>query len=128
MAVRAGGRRAVTRIEVLERYGSADRPAACLAGCRLETGRTHQIRVHCAHIGHALIGDPVYGRAQPPGRRALGAEAAEALHAFPRQALHAARLGFRHPVTRTWLEFDAAPPSDMTDLLEILRRNGTSLR
>ena len=128
MAVRAQGRRAVTRIAVLERYGSADRPAACLAACRLETGRTHQIRVHCAHIGHALIGDRVYGRAQPPGRRALGAEAAAALQAFPRQALHAAQLGFRHPVTQRWLEFDADPPADMTDLLEILRRNDVSLR
>jgi 23S rRNA pseudouridine1911/1915/1917 synthase len=91
--------------------------AAALVSCRLETGRTHQIRVHLAHAGHGLIGDPVYG-----GRRRMpsGQPGAEAAMAFTRQALHAAELGFRHPVTGAELCFEAPLPADMAALLRDL--------
>ena len=107
------GRHSVTRLRVLEPLG-----AAALIECRLETGRTHQIRVHMAHLGHALIGDPVYG-----GRRRLSAAApgVDAANAFPRQALHAASLGFVHPVSGAHLAFAAPLPADMTGLLSALR-------
>lgn len=108
----AGGRHAVTRARVLERFGTP--PAAALVECRLETGRTHQIRVHMAHAGHALIGDPVYG-----GRRKLPKSLG--IDAFPRQALHAATLGFDHPATGERLRFDADLPADMQDLVTKLR-------
>ncbi len=109
------GRHAVTRARVLERFGRvpsgrAYKPAAALVECWLETGRTHQIRVHMAFAGHALIGDSVYGR-----RAGIAAD-------FPRQALHATTLGFVHPVTRAFLRFEAPPPADFTDLLTQLRR------
>jgi len=112
MAVVAGGRRAVTRLRVEERFGPAPRPAAALATCRLETGRTHQIRVHLAHLGHALVGDPVYGRPRPAPACAA---------TFPRQALHAATLGFLHPVTGEALRFESPLPEDFARLLADLR-------
>ncbi|MEM6489053.1 MAG: RluA family pseudouridine synthase [Pseudomonadota bacterium] len=123
MAVRpataAGAREARTRLRVERRYGLPGAPAwAALVTCRLETGRTHQIRVHCAHIGHPLVGDALYGHT---GRRAPGAApGGAAAMSFPRQALHAARLGFVHPVTGTALSFDSALPADMTALLAAL--------
>jgi 23S rRNA pseudouridine1911/1915/1917 synthase len=109
MAVgRPGGRRAVTRARVLERFGGA-RPVAALAECRLETGRTHQIRAHLSHVGHPLIGDQVYGRKADP------------VAGFSRQALHAATLGFVHPVTGRPVRFESAPPGDFRALLDALR-------
>jgi 23S rRNA pseudouridine1911/1915/1917 synthase len=118
--VKGAGRSAVTRVRVMERLG----PVA-LVECRLETGRTHQIRVHMAHAGHALVGDPVYGRRRtaPAGTEA---EVATALAGFGRQALHAARLGFVHPVSGARLDFAAEPPEDFTSLLALLRRSGKS--
>ena len=113
------GRRAVTRARLLERFGNP--PAAMLAECSLETGRTHQIRVHMAHAGFGLVGDPVYGGARRASVRALGPHAAAAVSAFPRQALHAASLGFMHPVTGGRLSFETPPPDDMAALLEVLR-------
>jgi 23S rRNA pseudouridine1911/1915/1917 synthase len=113
-----GGRHALTRVKVLETFGTP--PAAALIECRLETGRTHQIRVHLAHIGHALIGDPVYGGRRKASAKALGAEAAAMSDSFPRQALHAASLGFTHPVTGERLRFDAPLPADMMGLLSAL--------
>lgn len=109
-----GGRHAVTRISVVEAFGHH----AALLNCRLETGRTHQIRVHAAHVGHALIGDPVYG-----GRRALpkGAPGAEVAATFSRQALHAASLGFVHPVSGERCEFECEPPEDFKHLLAALK-------
>ena len=112
------GRHAVTRARMLERFGRP--PVAMLVECRLETGRTHQIRVHMAHAGLGLIGDPIYGGARRASAKALGA-AADLVAAFPRQALHAAHLGFDHPVTGQPLSFDSPLPADMQSLLEALR-------
>jgi 23S rRNA pseudouridine1911/1915/1917 synthase len=117
--VKGAGRAAVTRVRVVERLG----PVA-LVECRLETGRTHQIRVHMAHAGHALVGDPVYGRRRTAG--AGTAPEAAALASFGRQALHAARLGFVHPVTGERLDFAAEAPEDFTSLLALLRRSAES--
>jgi 23S rRNA pseudouridine1911/1915/1917 synthase len=113
----SAGRHAVTRFRVVRRFGSP--PAAALIDCWLETGRTHQIRVHLAWAGHALLGDPVYGGRQKLPASALGNGAAAAA-AFPRQALHAATLGFVHPVTRERLSFESPLPADMQALAEAL--------
>jgi len=115
-------RHAVTRMRAIESFGPPEKPFASLIECRLETGRTHQIRVHATHIGHALIGDPVYGRARKLSEKYVSTETSEALLMFPRQALHAATLGFRHPVTRVIMSFDAPMPADMHDLVTVLRR------
>ncbi len=114
----SGGRHAVTRARVLERFGTPAQLA--LVECWLETGRTHQIRVHMAHAGHGLVGDPVYGGRRRLAARALSVEASEAVAAFPRQALHAESLGFRHPVTCQDLRFSAPPPPDLRALLDLL--------
>ncbi|MEM7723596.1 MAG: RluA family pseudouridine synthase [Pseudomonadota bacterium] len=111
-----GGRHAVTRVQMREAFG----PVALVA-CRLETGRTHQIRVHMAHVGHALIGDQTYGGRRKVSEKLLGDSLAQALNSFPRQALHAARLGFEHPVSGDHIGFEANLPPDMADLLEKLR-------
>lgn len=117
--VAQGGRHAVTRARVAEAFGVP--PAAALVSCRLETGRTHQIRVHMAHAGHALIGDALYGGRRKVAARAVGEAAAAAANGFPRQALHAATLGFAHPVTGERLRFAAPLPADMAGLLAALR-------
>ena len=104
MAVVERGRAAVTHYRVERAFGTR----ASLVACRLETGRTHQVRVHLAHIGHAVIGDPNYGR-----RR-------RGLPVFPRQALHAARLGFRHPATGESMMFESPPPTDFRELAVML--------
>ncbi|MFW2852361.1 RluA family pseudouridine synthase [Sphingomonas sp. TX0543] len=106
IAIVSGGKRAVTHYRTVERL---NRDAA-LVECRLETGRTHQVRVHMASLGHALLGDPVYGRTKQAHRAIL-----ETL-GFRRQALHAARLGFIHPITRNALSFESAMPADMQEL------------
>lgn len=113
------GRHAVTRVRVLESFGSP--PQVSLLECRLETGRTHQIRVHMAHAGHGLVGDPVYGGRRKPSVMALPEGAGAALAGFSRQALHAASLGFCHPVTGAWLAFEAPLPEDMATLVAALR-------
>ena len=104
------GKHAVTHYRTLEPLGSA-----ALVECRLETGRTHQVRVHMASIGHGLLGDPVYGRTPSPLRPLLAA------HQFQRQALHAAELGFEHPVTGERVHLTAMLPADMNRLLVDLR-------
>ncbi|TCO72812.1 ribosomal large subunit pseudouridine synthase D [Rhodovulum euryhalinum] len=115
----SGGRHAVTRVRVVESFGTP--PAAALVECWLETGRTHQIRVHLAHVGHGLIGDPVYGGRRKLSEKAMGAEAARAADSFPRQALHAATLGFVHPGTDATTRFDSPLPADMAALAAALR-------
>lgn len=109
------GRHAVTRARVVEGFAGQ----AALLDCWLETGRTHQIRVHLSYAGHGLVGDQTYG-----GRRKLSAvlgQGAEVGNSFPRQALHAATLGFDHPVTGERLEFSSPLPDDMAGLIEALR-------
>lgn len=101
------GKHAVTHFETLKRLDHC-----ALIECRLETGRTHQVRVHCASIGHALLGDPVYGRTPKPLRALL-----DRLE-LRRQALHAARLGFIHPISGESLDFSAELPSDMAELID----------
>lgn len=115
----AGGRHAVTRARVLERFGVPAQLA--LVECWLETGRTHQIRVHMAHAGHALLGDPVYGGRRKLSPKALDAAALDQCAGFARQALHAASLGFVHPVSGEELRFEADLPPDMAELLAVLR-------
>ncbi len=117
----SGGRHAVTRARVEETFGSPG--AAALVDCWLETGRTHQIRVHMAHVGHGLIGDPVYGGRRKLSHKALGEAAVEMARSFPRQGLHAATLGFVHPETGEALRFEAALPDDMAALIETLRNS-----
>lgn len=114
-----GGRHAVTRARIVEPFGKP--PVVTLIECWLETGRTHQIRVHMAHAGHGLIGDPVYGGRRKLPVKAMHPKAAEAIRLFPRQALHAAVLGFVHPVTEEAMRFEAPTPADMADLIELLR-------
>ncbi|MDA5094713.1 RluA family pseudouridine synthase [Aliiroseovarius sp. KMU-50] len=115
----SGGRHAVTRARIIESFGTPGQ--AALVDCWLETGRTHQIRVHMAHAGHGLIGDPTYGGRRKLNAKAIGPEAIEATRAFPRQALHAATLGFKHPVSEEKLSFAAPLPEDMLTLIEVLR-------
>jgi 23S rRNA pseudouridine1911/1915/1917 synthase len=117
--VERGGKHAVTQYKVLRSWGTA----CALISCRLLTGRTHQIRVHLAHIGHPLVGDPVYLRRTPAAARALPAASRDALLAFPRQALHAASLGFRHPISGQALHFERPLPADMTLLFTLLDSN-----
>ena len=106
------GKHAVTHYATLERF-----PFAALVECRLETGRTHQVRVHMTSLGHPLLGDPAYGRT-PAKLKPLLDE-----HKFTRQALHAAILGFVHPVTGAALRFESPLPADMEALLVDLRNN-----
>lgn len=108
-AVHPLGKHAVTHYDVVERY-----PSATLLRCGLETGRTHQIRVHMAHIGHPLVGEKVYSSV----RRGRGMR-------FPRQALHAFRLGLVHPYSGEKMEWEAEIPGDMAGLLEVMRHGGT---
>ena len=110
------GKAALTRYVTERAWGTA----CALLRCRLATGRTHQIRVHLSHIGHPLVGDPVYLRRTPAAARLLPPETRDVLLAFPRQALHAATLGFRHPVTGEPLSFVAPVPDDMAKLLMLL--------
>jgi 23S rRNA pseudouridine1911/1915/1917 synthase len=110
------GRHAITRAHVVEGFHGA----AALMECWLETGRTHQIRVHMSYAGHGLIGDQTYGGKRRLPEKLFGAAAALA-NDFPRQALHAATLGFEHPVTGEELEFVSPLPADMAGLLTGLR-------
>lgn len=110
--VKTGGKEAVTHVTSLRVFHAKERPIASLVQANLETGRTHQIRVHMAHIGHALIGDSTYGnRRKTP---------VDAINSFPRQALHAHRLRLIHPITEEMMEFEAPLPEDMQTLLDFL--------
>lgn len=116
-------REAITHYEVLERFG--ERPdataLASLVECRLETGRTHQIRVHMAHIGHPLIGDQDYGAAFKTKANLLPEPAKSIVNGFHRQALHAFLLQFEHPVTGETMHFEAPMPEDMAKIVDALR-------
>ena len=117
MAVRRDGRPAVTHYRLIRRFR-----AHTLVRAELESGRTHQIRVHLAHIGFPVVGDPLYGgrRRMPAG---IAAELAAALSGFHRQALHAERLGLVHPLTGKSMHWQAAPPADLGALLAALERD-----
>ena len=113
-----GGKAARTDYRTIQTFGPLAEPLASMIECRLQTGRTHQIRVHMTHIGHPVIGDPLYGR----GRRksTLPEVATASIEALGRQALHAKTLGFEHPATGKNLTFDSKLPSDMVSLLDQL--------
>ena len=117
------GRRALTRYQVVERYagGQAREGVASLVECRLETGRTHQIRVHMAHLGHPLLGDATYGSGFRTKAALLAGAARSALEDLDRQALHAALLAFRHPRTGMPLRFERPLPADLARLRDALR-------
>jgi 23S rRNA pseudouridine1911/1915/1917 synthase len=120
--VRPGrGRRAVTHYQVLERFGLAGKPVASLLRLVLETGRTHQVRVHLAHAGHPLLGDATYGAGHRASARKLTADAQAALAALGRQALHATELAFVHPASGKRLAFESPLPPDMETLVAALR-------
>lgn len=116
MAVVEQGKWAVTHYQVQQVFSSY---ATCLS-CSLETGRTHQVRVHCAHYRHPLIGDPLYLKRRPALAKNVEKDKREKLLHFPRQALHAATLGFEHPVSGKKLFFSTPLPQDMQNLEEIL--------
>jgi 23S rRNA pseudouridine1911/1915/1917 synthase len=115
------GREAVTHYAVEETFGPLGDPLASLVRCTLETGRTHQIRVHMAHLGHPLLGDEVYGAGFKTKANRLPDHAGEALAALGRQALHAAILGFKHPSSGKPLRFESPLPPDLAKLVEALR-------
>ena len=112
MAVAEHGKQAITHYFVEERF-----PGCTLLRCKLETGRTHQIRVHLASINHPLVGDHTYIK----GAQKCAPQLRDLLARFPRQALHAARLGLEHPVTGQWMEWQAPLPQDMAQLLQQTR-------
>jgi len=129
MAVlRGGGKQARTRYRLVEKFGDPEKPFASLIECRLETGRTHQIRVHLTHIGHPLIGDPAYGKSrQAPRPKTTAQEVAFAAASnFSRQALHAYILGFQHPTLHKAMRFESRWPADLAELISALRslKNG----
>jgi len=121
--VKTSGRHAVTHWQVKERFGNADHPElASLMECRLETGRTHQIRVHMAHIGHPLIGDNDYGSGYKTKSNRLDPPLKGVIQGFGRQALHAGLLAFEHPVNSKTLRFESPYPSDFAKLLSGLQK------
>jgi 23S rRNA pseudouridine1911/1915/1917 synthase len=127
MAVLAlGGKTALTNYRTEAAYAAG---AASLVECRLETGRTHQIRVHMAHIGHAVIGDPVYGGGSTRARMSqLSPEASNMIAGFRRQALHARLLGFEHPISGEFQQFEAVLPDDLAALAQNLQKSGSLTR
>jgi 23S rRNA pseudouridine1911/1915/1917 synthase len=121
MAVRESGRPAVTHYRIIERFR-----AHSYLSVQLETGRTHQIRLHLSHLKYPIVGDPVYGgRLTQP--RGATPELSQVLRAFKRQALHAAALGFDHPRTGKRVAFHSLVPEDFRELLESLRRDASAM-
>ena len=122
MAVHPGkGREAVTHWRIAETFGSSRDPVASLVECTLETGRTHQVRVHLSSIGHPLIGDPLYGKGFKSKLRKLPEPLQGKLAALDRQALHAAHLAFAHPVSGTLLKFNSPLPGDLAEIVEAFK-------
>ncbi len=120
-AGRDDARHAVTHFLAKERYPAQGEAQASLLECRLETGRTHQIRVHMAHVGHPVVGDPDYAKAYRTKANKLPEPLRSTVAAFPRQALHARLLAFLHPATHIRMRFEAPPPPDMQRLVEQFR-------
>lgn len=116
MAIVENGKNAITHYKLLKTF----KMDASLIECRLETGRTHQIRVHMTHIGHGLIGDKTYGRTTPARVKNLTDEHKNLLKNFPRQALHAYKLGFIHPKTKENISFESPLHNDMAEIINIL--------
>ncbi|MEP4770769.1 MAG: RluA family pseudouridine synthase [Roseibium sp.] len=120
--VKTSGRQAITHWQVKERFGARDAAAlASLMECRLETGRTHQIRVHMAHYGHPLIGDADYGSGYKTKKNRLDEPLKSIIGGFDRQALHAGLLAFEHPITGKTLRFESPYPADFARLLSGLQ-------
>jgi 23S rRNA pseudouridine1911/1915/1917 synthase len=107
---------------VIETFGPAKAPVASLIACTLETGRTHQVRVHLAHIGHPLIGDPLYGPGFKSKLRKLPEPLRGKLESLDRQALHAAELAFVHPVTGRLLKFNSQLPADLAEIVQAFKQ------
>ncbi len=118
------GRQAITHVAVEERFGAPQAPVAAALRCTLETGRTHQIRVHLAHCGHPLLGDALYGAGFRTKASLLPAPAQDALAKLDRQALHATLLGFAHPRTGETMRFESPEPPDLAALIDALRMPG----
>ena len=116
----AGGREAITHYRVAERYGVEPNPVAALVECQLETGRTHQIRVHLASIGHPVVGDRAYGSGFATKATLLPEPARSLATGFSRQALHAWLLGFEHPLSGDEMRFESPLPPDMAELADAL--------
>lgn len=123
MAITRDGKEAITHWRTQRTFGRdrGGRPLAALIGCALETGRTHQIRVHMASLGHPLIGDGVYGSGFKTKVAHAPEAARAAIAAFARQALHATRLAFAHPVTGEFFDFASEPPTDLARLIRALQ-------
>ena len=115
--VKEGGRQAVTRVRPARQFAGGE---ISLLDCWLETGRTHQIRVHLSHIGHPLVGDRMYGSGSRLLPDWVDPEVREHVSSFPRQALHAASLEFSHPVSGDPMHFESPLPPDMAELLDVL--------
>jgi 23S rRNA pseudouridine1911/1915/1917 synthase len=107
---------------VVETFGRAKEPLASLIACTLETGRTHQVRVHLAHIGHPLIGDPLYGPGFKSKLRKLPEPLRAELESLDRQALHAAELAFVHPLTGRLLKFNSPLPGDLSKIVRAFKQ------
>ena len=116
--VNTKGKHAVTHWKVLKRFKTTS-----LMACRLETGRTHQIRVHLTSIGHPLIGDKQYGESPLKNCSGLSVALIQTIKSFRRQALHAELLGFKHPDTEEWCEFKTNLPEDLSYLLTELQKS-----
>jgi 23S rRNA pseudouridine1911/1915/1917 synthase len=118
MAVARGGRPAITHYKILRTFSQPGEPT--LIECRLETGRTHQIRVHLSHLGHPVLGDPAYGKGFAASVKRLSQPAEQALEVLGRQALHAGVLGFEHPISGKYLRFESPLPPDLEALIKAL--------
>ena len=119
MTISNNGKLAITKWRILDIYS----PLASLIECKLETGRTHQIRVHLSDLGHSIVGDPTYGKSLLKKKviSAFSEESLKLIKQFDRQALHATKLSFEHPITKKYLDFASPLPADMKELIRVLK-------